>query len=513
MFGSPIGVLDLRTEKDIEIVRQAALLLERENARLVTEITRLTKEFLAATGQNAEQLGLRIAALEEELARKNKQIFGNSSEKREGKDAAAKEDKPKPPGHGPRPQPQLPIIDVPHDLDEADKKCTACGKPLKEFAGETEDSDEITVVERRFVIHRHKRKKYVCNCGACVDTAPLPPKLSDGARYSIDFAIEVSVDKYLDHMPLEREARKMKREGLEIDSQTLWDQIERLARHLGPTYEALLTFIMTFAVVGADETHWRVMGKAGRVEGEAKQWQIWLVQVEQAVYYTIENSRSSKVAISLLTNFTGIVMCDGYVAYKTLARKVPSIRLAHCWAHARREFIQIESAFPTQADEIVGLIRELYRIESECPKGRAGDAERRVLRDTESRKVIARIQTWMLQAWGTSLPGSSLRDALQYMGNHWTGLTRFLDNPCIPLDNNGSERAARGPVIGRKVHYGSRSLRGTEVAAIFYSLIESAKKCDVDPKAYLRAATLAAIRGDPPLLPHVYAQRLRDAAE
>jgi transposase len=84
----------------------------------------------------------------------------------------------------------------------------------------------------------------------------------------------------------------------------------------------------------------------------------------------------------------------------------------------------------------------------------------------------------------------------------WTGLTRFLDNPRIPLDNNAAERAERGPVIGRKNHYGSRSRRGTEVAAIFYSLVESAKLAGVEPKTYLHLAVIAALTGQPIPLPH-----------
>jgi transposase len=85
----------------------------------------------------------------------------------------------------------------------------------------------------------------------------------------------------------------------------------------------------------------------------------------------------------------------------------------------------------------------------------------------------------------------------------WRGLTRFLDNPRIPLDNNATERGLRGMVIGRKNHYGSRSQRGTEVAALFYSLIESAKLCGVEPKAYLLHATTVALRNPGAVtLPH-----------
>jgi transposase len=101
-----------------------------------------------------------------------------------------------------------------------------------------------------------------------------------------------------------------------------------------------------------------------------------------------------------------------------------------------------------------------------------------------------------------ALPGSALGQAVKYMSNLWPGLTRFLSDARVPLDNNATERALRGLVVGRKNHYGSRSRRGTEVAALFYSLLETAKLCGVDPKRYLREAALAALRGEEIPLPH-----------
>jgi hypothetical protein len=96
-----------------------------------------------------------------------------------------------------------------------------------------------------------------------------------------------------------------------------------------------------------------------------------------------------------------------------------------------------------------------------------------------------------------------MRRAIDYMLHLWTGLTRFLDDPAVPLDNNATERAVRRVVLGRKNHYGSRSQRGTEVAALFYSLIETAELCGVDPNVYLLQAARAAL-AEPGtvLLPH-----------
>ena len=91
------------------------------------------------------------------------------------------------------------------------------------------------------------------------------------------------------------------------------------------------------------------------------------------------------------------------------------------------------------------------------------------------------------------LPRSEFGKAVRYMLDPWKGLTRFIDDPGVPLDNNAAERALRGPVVGRKNHYGSRSLRGTQVAALFYTLCETAKLMAVDPHAYLLRALYAAI--------------------
>src|SRR5207247_1350296 len=129
-------------------------------------------------------------------------------------------------------------------------------------------------------------------CNGCVETAPGPLRLAArpdarGRRYSREFAVEVAVNKYLDHLPLERQARVMSREGLTIESQTLWDQIEALATALQPTYDTLREYVLAAPVIGADETWWRLLGGP-----ESKRWWAWGVTREDAVMYTIVASRS-----------------------------------------------------------------------------------------------------------------------------------------------------------------------------------------------------------------------------
>jgi transposase len=114
------------------------------------------------------------------------------------------------------------------------------------------------------------------------------------------------------------------------------------------------------------------------------------------------------------------------------------------------------------------------------------------LRTKQSKPVIAEIRTWLMTQ--RALPRSALGKAIAYTSGLWPGLVRFLGNPKIPLDTNGVERALCGVAVGRKNHYGSRSEQGTRVAALFYSLIESAKLAGVEPRAYLGEAARRAIR-------------------
>ena len=131
--------------------------------------------------------------------------------------------------------------------------------------------------------------------------------------------------------------------------------------------------------------------------------------------------------------------------------------LVHCWSHVRREVFACEKSFPTATAELLDLIAELYLIERQAPKGPAGDEARLGLRQTKSTQVLERIGGWVFRHALAVPPESDLRKAAGYLVNHWMGLTRFVDDPVLPLDNNDVEKDCRQPAQGKKNHYGSRS--------------------------------------------------------
>jgi transposase len=490
--------IDLERENDPEVLRRAAILLEAENRRLLARVMELTRALIAAQGNDRVALQLEIESLQAQLEKRNRMLFSPSSERRPGEDGAEPKARAPQKGHGPREQKELRIVVEKHVLDEADRVCIMCKGSLEEMGEQADETEEIDVIAREFVIRKHVRQKYRCKCGECIETAPAPRRLVPGGRYSLAFAIAVAISKYADHLPLERQVRIMRREGLVVDSQTLYDQIEALARVLWPAYDRLGAELLDEPVIFVDETPWPLLGKGA----ETARWHAWAVATPKGAYYEIHDTRGLEAGKSLLAGFKGIAVTDGYGVYDALEKRMSGLRLAQCWAHIRRKFVDCESAFPKETEQILALIAELYAIDNRAPRGREGDAERQQLRATESRCVLARIQAWCVGVACT--PSSGLAKAIEYMSRRWSKATLFFEHPDVPLDNNGAERAIRGPVVGRKNHYGSRSRRGTEVAAVFYSLIESAKLADVEPAEYLRRAAVAALADADalPILPH-----------
>jgi transposase len=483
-----------RAGNDPQRLRAIATALDKANAGLARELLAAKVELARLRGEELATLELELRFRTEQLAARERVLFAPSSERRRpaGEEKARTRERQR--GHGPTEQPALPMTEVVHELAEADRTCSACGGGLEAWAGQFEASEEVDVVARSFRLVVHRRQKYRCRCGGCVATAPGPARLVPGGRYSTAFAVDVAIAKYADHLPLARQVGQMRRAGLDVTTQTLFDQLVALEARLEPSYEALVAEVLAAPVIGADETRWRVMGKG------AKTWWAWSLWTDEAVVYRILASRSTQAARDLLGDYAGVVLCDGYSAYGALAkgtgpppaREGPLIALAHCWAHVRRKFVEAEPHYP-EAAEMLERIGRLYAIEREireAPEARR-EAVARERRARDSAAVVREIHDWLLAQ--RALPRSALGKAIAYTANIWPGLCRFLDDPRIPIDNNGTERGMRALAVGRKNHYGSRSIHGTRVAALFYSLIESAKLAGVDPAAYLTAATERAL--------------------
>ena len=469
--------MDLRHESDVEQLRRIAMAQQIQIQQLMRVLSAKCEELKALKG-NPQELQQTLALLNQ-LQNQVKKEAGQQA-KTGGEKQRQKRSK-----SGPTDQPALPIDQKLFELDEPDRTCPACGERLKPMAGQVESSELIDFVEISYRLVEVQQQKYVCRCGGCVETAPGPERAIKGGRYSLAFAIKVALDKYLDHIPLARQQRILARHGVVVTPQTLWDQVFALGKRLATTADALFKHALAHSVIGLDQTGWPKLDGKGETP-----WQMWCITAPGIVCHKIRDDKGADTFRALVGSYRGVIVCDALKTHEAGARGNEQIQLAGCWAHVFRKFEEAEPNHP-EAQLALDWIGKLYAIDE-----RAGpDLEKRgALRKSEAPAVLAELKTWL---WSQAvLKTLSIGKAAAYTIANWDRLTRFVDNALVPLDNNATERAIRGPVVGRKNHYGSRSRSGTEIAATLYTLIETAKLHHVSPTRYLLEAVRAADRNE-----------------
>jgi transposase len=473
-------VVDLDREQDIEELRRVAHAQQAQIKLLLEAIAKQNQELARYKGKKGDaQLTLKMLETLEAKAKAAEEALARA-------EAAQPKAERKPRSStGPTAQPRLPVVEQEFVLDEPDRTCPSCGGGLGAMKGQFDESEMIDVVEVEYRVVKVKQQKYVCRCGGCVETAPGPERALRGSRYSLAFAIKVVLDKWLDHIPLERQVRILDRHGLDVTSQTLWDLAYSVSKRLATVDDALMRHVLAQPVIGLDQTSWP------RLETDAtKPWQMWALTAPGVVVHRIRDDKSAATFGALVGDYRGVIIADALGTHEAGARASPGIVLAGCWAHVYRRFEEAAPDHP-DAERALAWIGALYKLDRA-----AGDDEalRGELRRTKAPAILDELKAWLWsQAEITSL---SIGKAAAYTLGIWDRLTRFVEDARIPLDNNATERAIRGPVVGRKNHYGSKSRSGTEVASRLYSILETCKLHDVDPASYLHAAVIAADRGE-----------------
>jgi transposase len=428
-------------------------------------------------------------------------VFGKHSEKSKGKDkdihpnghfsTAPKRKKghqPGTPSHGRTMHTDLPEVHEHHELPNS--VCPTCDKPRRELSS-SEDSSVIEIEVKGYVrkIHRH-RYIQTCNCPNIhpIICAPVPPKLIPKGKYGVSVWSMILLDKYQWGTPTDRLLQKLNHVGLHIAPGTIGDGLQKIAPLFKPIDAALLQHLRTQDHWHADETRWAMFTE---VEGKiGHRWYLWVFHSAQVVHYVLDQSRATDVIINELDGVEGgIISCDRYSAYKSFARRVFGYLLAFCWAHQRRDFLELANSYPEHlnwAFEWVEAIGQLYHLNA-----------LRLQHPTESPEFIqaqsALEQAVHLMAEKRELALQSpklatpCRKVLKSMQTHWTGLTVFVRNREIPMDNNTAERAVRGAVIGRNNFFGSGAIWAGELAATLFSLFATLKLYGINTQTWMMA--------------------------
>jgi hypothetical protein len=343
--------------------------------------------------------------------------------------------------------------------------------------------------------------------------APAPARLIEGGLPTEATVAQVLVSKYADHLPLYRQAQIYARQGIDLDRSTLADWVGHAAWHLRPLHERLLGKLRQRPKLFADETTMPVLDP-GR--GRTKTGQLWAYAADDrpwggadppGVVYVYAPDRKAERPIVHLAGFKGILQVDGYAGYPKLAA-LGEVELAFCWSHMRRNFYELATPGPAPiASEALKRIAELYAIEKDI-RGRSAE-ERRLIRQQKGRPLAEIFERWLHAKLGLISQKGKLAEAIRYALSRWAGLTRFIDDGRIELDNNAVERAIRPITLNRKNALFAGSDGGAEHWAIIASMVETCKLNEVNPLAYLTDVLTRIVNGHPnsdidQLLPWAY---------
>jgi transposase len=453
-------------------------------------------------------LNSRIADLEAQVADLTHRLYGNHSEKGQTQpEAQSPPHEKKKRGHqagAPRfpraPKPDLPVIEEHSVIPEAERVCPCCGLSYHEI-NNTEDAEvlEINVKAHKRVIYRHKYVK-TCQCAGvkAVITAPPPLRLFNRNLYGISVWTEVLLEKFQYGRSLHSVCKDFAQRGLPLAAGTLTNGFKRMPALFAPVILQFEAKQLGETLFYNDETYWKEYELT-----ESKRnthWYLWLFRSQSVSLFVAANNRSGDIPIGYYQKLTAlgyvIVVCDRYSAYKRLARLNPHIILAFCWAHVRRDFLDYARGYPKLCDWMhhwVDQIANLYRINHqrlphwnpELPMTAQSlefNSQQAVLE-----QAIAQVKTDCTQALLELDPKvQKIQVAvLTSLQTHWAGLTVFVTNPAVPMDNNLSERTIRGAILGRNNYFGSGAIWSAELAAQLFSIFATLPQWKINRQRWL----------------------------
>ncbi|CAE6859468.1 IS66 family transposase [Paraburkholderia nemoris] len=374
----------------------------------------------------------------------------------------------------------LPRIEVRH---EPESTTCGCGCQLRRIGEDV--SEKLDYTPGVFTVERHVRGKWVCARCETLIQAPVPAQVIDKGIPTAGLLAQVLVAKYGDHLPLYRQEGIFGRAGLAIPRSTLAQWVGMCGVQLQPLVDALKEQMLRHRVMHADETPVAMLSPG---KGKTQRAYLWTYcpgafEDLKAVVYDFADSRAGEHARDFLRDWRGQLVCDDFTGYKALFAQ--GVTELGCMAHARRKFYDLHTASKSEiARDALQYIGQLYEIEREVQQ--LAPNERLDIRQQRARPIAEALHAWMTQQRVRVSEGSAIAKALDYSLRRWVALTRYLDDPQVPIDNNWCENQIRPIAIGRNNWLFAGSLRAGRRAAAAMSLIQSAKLNGHDPYAYLK---------------------------
>ena len=366
-------------------------------------------------------------------------------------------------------------------------------------------SERLDVIPAQFRVLVTRRPKYACRrCSGAVTQAHAPEHVVPGGLPTEALIAQVIVAKFGDHLPFYRQAEIYARQGIALDRATLGNWVGRACFHLKPIADHMRERLASAERIFMDETTAPVLDP-GR--GQTKKGFFWAIASNDrghsgpsppVVLFKYAPGRSGTYAEQFLRGFRGrFLQCDGYEGYELLTRikrDEGPWTLVHCWSHLRRRFVKlVRNTKSPIAETAVRHIAALYAIEADV-RGQSPEA-RLAARKQLSAPIVDALKPWFEKQLSLISSGSTLAGDINYALNHWTGLTKFLEDGRLELDTNPVENAIRPVALTRKNALFAGHEVGAENWALLASIVATCKLNDVNPATYLTETLQAILDG------------------
>ena len=419
-------------------------------------------------------------------------------------------------GHGRRDYSHLPTREEIHDVPDGERVCPRCGADYVPFGEECCELIDWQVQLVRVVIRRPTYRRG-CRCPVRgVLAAPPAPKPIGKGRFTSAFLARLLVEKFVHGRPTHRIAAALTHDGLDLADGTLAGVLAACSDLLAPLVAKISERNAAAAHLHVEETRWQVYAT---VEGkDSHRWWCWVFAGPDTTVFTIAPSRSLKVLTAqlgvVLDADTGalpdalpggrrlLLSSDFYTVYQSMGR-MDGVDNLWCWAHIRRYFVRAGDAHPdlqAWTEAWLDRIGALYRAHSALAAA-VPDSPQRAEAAQQFDAALKVIDSERhAQTANAHLMHPAAVKVLATMDREWEGLTRHREFPELPLDNNTSERALRGPVVGRKNFYGSGSKTSAELASRVWTITATTERAGLNPLVYLGAYLHACAQagGKPP---------------
>ena len=345
----------------------------------------------------------------------------------------------------------------------------------------------LHIIPETFIVDEHHVHVYASkNNDGTILKAPRPRDLFRNSIATPALVASIINGKYTNALPLERQAKTYKMNGINLATNTMANWVIRSTdMYLSLIYDRMHELIYDSKIIHADETPVKVMRIDNAKIKNGKKTYMWVYRnrpfrgTHPIVLYDWQDSRRSDHPREFLKTFSGTVVTDGYQVYHKFEKEREDLKVAGCWIHARRPFadfiksVGLTAAKGSIAQEAYDMITEMIRIDNTFDDLPVSDRKKQ--RQLVLSEKVDAYFAWIKQKYAQVTPNGSIGKALAYSINQEKYLRVFLTDGNIPMDNNYAEQAIRPFTLGRKNFVLIESSNGAKASAVLYSLVETAK--------------------------------------